>query len=87
MRKTIRAAHTWWRWTSPVGRVVTQFLIHVSPRIPRRVTPYRASSTYRTHTTKVVRHAGAYQDSRQLTALFSLEDSKLWGEGALYFFL
>lgn len=38
MRETVCAAHTWWRRASSVGRVVTQFLIHVPSRVPRRVT-------------------------------------------------
>lgn len=38
-----------------------QFLVHMSSGIPRRVASYRACSTYRTYTTKVVRLTGAYQ--------------------------
>lgn len=40
-----------------------QFFIHMSSGIPRRVASYRACSTYRTYTTKVVRLTDAYQCS------------------------
>lgn len=61
MGETFGTAHTRRWWTSSVRRTMIQFLVHMSSGIPRRVAPYRACSTYRTYTTKVVRLTDAYQ--------------------------